>query len=549
MIKKNRSVRAQSSFSLLKWAAIAIALVLALPVLVIVGNVFTGSNAVWAHLWNTVLADYVSNSLLLMVGVAVGVLLIGVPVAWLTSVCRFPGSSIVSWALLLPLAMPAYIIAYTYTGLLDFAGPVQTYIRDMTGLGYGDYWFFEIRSIGGAIVMLSLVLYPYVYLMSRAAFLEQSANTLEVSRTLGYSSYAAFFRLALPLARPAIIAGLTLALMEVLADYGTVQYFGVTTFTTGIMRTFYGFGDLAGASQLAGILLLFVCVLIFTERYSRRKIRYHASGLRKASQREILLSGWQGVLASAFCLLPIVFGFLLPAGVLLYWAAFEAEPLTWDFLALAWNSFYLAFLAALIAVALALVLSYALRLSPSKGVATAVSSAGVGYALPGTIIAIGVIVPLAWLDHRLIDLVKDVTGEKIGLVFSGTIVALLFAYAVRFMAVSLGAVQSGLGNIKPSMDMAGRSLGLTPVQVLRRIHFPLLKGSVLTAVLIVFVDALKELPATLILRPFNFNTLAVRAFELASDERLVDAAPASIMIVLVGLIPVVLLSRSISKND
>ncbi|MGB3384264.1 MAG: iron ABC transporter permease [Marinomonas sp.] len=548
MMSKQRVVRSHSPFVWLKWAAIGIALLLALPVLVVVANVFTGSGGVWTHLWNTVLADYVSNSLLLMIGVAVGVLCIGVPVAWLTSVCRFPGASVLGWALLLPLAMPAYIIAYTYTGLLDFAGPVQGAIRALSGLGYGEYWFFEIRSLGGAVIMLSLVLYPYVYLMSRAAFLEQSANTLEVSRTLGYSNVSAFFRLALPLARPAIIAGLTLAMMEVLADYGTVQYFGVATFTTGIMRTFYGFGDLAGASQLAGILLLFVCVLIFTERYSRRKLRYHASGLRKASQRELVLSGWRGVAACVFCCLPVLFGFLLPAGVLLYWSVFEAEPLTWDFLLLAWHSFYLAFLAALIVVALALVLSYALRLHPSRSVSTSVASAGVGYALPGTIIAIGVIVPLAWLDHRLINLVKDVSGDKIGLVFSGTIIALLFAYAVRFMAVSLGAVQSGLGKIKPSMDMAGRSLGLTPLQVLKRVHFPLLKGSVLTALLIVFVDVLKELPATLILRPFNFNTLAVRAFELASDELLVDAAPASIMIVLVGLIPVVLLNRSISKH-
>ncbi|WP_133011195.1 ABC transporter permease [Marinomonas flavescens] len=547
-MSKQKIAQTQAPFAWLKWLTMAIAVVLALPVLVVVANVFAGSDGVWAHLWRTVLADYVSNSLLLMVGVAVGVLLIGVPVAWLTSVCRFPGSSFLSWALLLPLAMPAYIIAYTYTGLLDFAGPVQETIRALSGLGYGEYWFFEIRSLGGAVIMLSLVLYPYVYLMSRAAFLEQSANTLEVSRTLGYSNLSAFFRLALPLARPAIIAGLTLAMMEVLADYGTVQYFGVATFTTGIMRTFYGFGDLAGASQLAGVLLLFVCVLIFTERYSRRKLRYHASGLRKASQRELVLSGWRGVVACGFCCLPVLFGFLLPAGVLLYWSLFEAEPLTWDFLLLAWHSFYLAFLAALIVVALALVLSYALRLHPSRSVSSAVASAGVGYALPGTIIAIGVIVPLAWLDHRLIEVVKEVTGDNIGLLFSGTIVALLFAYAVRFMAVSLGAVQSGLGKIKPSMDMAARSLGLTPLQVLKRVHFPLLKGSVLTALLIVFVDVLKELPATLILRPFNFNTLAVRAFELASDERLVDAAPASIMIVLVGLIPVVLLNRSISKH-
>ncbi|MEC8483173.1 MAG: iron ABC transporter permease [Pseudomonadota bacterium] len=540
--------RQRSRVSLLKVSAILIALVLAVPVLIIAINIFLGGSDVWQHLYNTLLFDYVSNSFLLMLGVTFGTLVMGVPAAWLTSVCEFRGRSLFSWALLLPLAMPAYIIAYTYTGLFDFAGPVQTFIRDTTGLGYGEYWFFEMRSLGGAITMLSLVLYPYVYLMSRAAFLEQSANTLEVCRTLGYSAPQAFIRLALPMARPAIVAGVTLAMMETLADYGTVQYFGVTTFTTGIMRTFYGFGDLAAASQLAGILLLFVAVLIFTERYSRRKISYHASGLRKASQRKVELRGRYGLAAWLVCAIPVIAGFVIPAGVLLFWALFEAETVGWDFIQLSWNSFYLAALAALITVSLALVLAYAGRLHPTKGVQTAIVTSGMGYALPGTIIAIGVIVPLAWIDHRIIDWVKYTFDQKIGLFFSGTIIALLLAYTVRFMAVSLGSVQSGLGKVKPSMDMAGRSLGCSSAEVLRRIHVPLLKSSVLTALLIVFVDVLKELPATLILRPFNFNTLAVRAFELASDERLVDAAPASLMIVAVGLIPVILLSRSISSS-
>ncbi|WP_067223006.1 ABC transporter permease [Marinomonas gallaica] len=548
LTQANPAVQSRSRISLLKLSAITIALLLAVPVLIILVNIFLGGSGVWQHLLDTLLFDYISNSLLLMLGVTLGTLAMGVPAAWLTSVCNFPGRSMFAWALLLPLAMPAYIIAYTYTGLFDFAGPVQTFIRDVTGLGYGEYWFFEMRSLGGAFAMLSLVLYPYVYLMSRAAFLEQSANTLEVCRTLGYSAPQAFFRLALPMARPAIVAGVTLAMMETLADYGTVQYFGVTTFTTGIMRTFYGFGDLAAASQLAGILLLFVAVLIFSERYSRRKISYHTSGLRKASQRKIELRGVYGVAAFTACAIPVLAGFVIPALVLFYWAMFEAEAVGWDFIQLAWNSFYLAALAAMIAVSLAMVLAYAGRLNKEKSVQTAIVTSGMGYALPGTIIAIGVIVPLAWLDHRIIEFFQHVFEIKIGLFFSGTIAALLFAYTVRFMAVSLGSVQSGLGKVKPSMDMAGRSLGCTPAQVLRRIHVPLLKSSVLTALLIVFVDVLKELPATLILRPFNFNTLAVRAFELASDERLVDAAPASLMIVAVGLIPVILLSRSISSS-
>lgn len=529
--------------------SVAVALLLALPVLVILTNVLTGQANVWQHLIETVLADYISSSLLLMLGVGAGSLLLGVPTAWLTSVCRFPGHKWLAWALLLPLAVPAYIIAYTYTGLLDFAGPVQTLIRNLTGLSYGEYWFFEVRSLPGAIVMLSLVLYPYVYLMSRAAFLEQSANTLEVSRSLGYSHTRSFFKLALPLARPAIVAGVTLALMETLADYGTVKYFGVTSFTTGIMRTFNGFGDAAAASQLASVLLLFVTCLILLERYSRRRISYHSSGIRKASNRKIELTKKQGMFAAFVCFLPVFLGFIVPGLQLTYWAVFSSEGIDSSFIQLAWNSLYLAALAAFIAVILALILAYASRLNKRKAVQASVTVAGLGYALPGTIIAIGIIIPFAWLDHKIIAWVQDVFEVRFGLILSGTLFALLFAYTVRFMAVSLGAVQSGLGKITPSLDAAGRSLGYKPMDVLRKIHLPLMKSSVLTALLIVFVDVLKELPATLILRPFNFNTLAVRAFELASDERLADAAPASLMIVLVGLVPVILLSRSIGSGQ
>ncbi len=529
-------------------SSVAIALLLMLPIVIIIGFIFSGSVDVFAHLYNTVLADYISNSLLLMLGVGGGVLLLGIPTAWLTSVCEFPGRKIFAWALLLPLAVPAYIIAYTYTGLLDYAGPVQLAIRELTGLGYGEYWFFEIRSLLGAIFMLALVLYPYVYLMSRAAFLEQSASTLEVSRTLGYNQWQGLFKLALPLARPAIIAGLTLALMETLADYGTVQYFGVSTFTTGIFRTFYGFGDSAAAAQLAAFLLGFVALLVLVEKYSRRKARYHSSAEYKAKAKLIELKGWRAVTAFLICLLPVLFGFLIPAGQLAFWSITQADLSDGAFFELAWNSFYLAFLAALIAVGFALVLAYAGRLIPRKRVRLSIAIAGMGYALPGTIIAVGVIIPFAWLDHQLIALASSWLDVDLGLILSGTLVALLFAYTVRFLAVSLGAVQSGLEKIKPSLDGAARTLGCTPMQVLKQIHVPLMRSSVLTALLIVFVDVLKELPATLILRPFNFNTLAVRAFELASDERLVDAAPASLLIVVVGLIPVILLSRSITKG-
>ena len=528
--------------------AVVIAGLISLPVVIILSYIANANGELWQHLIDTVLNDYLLNSLLLLLGVGAGVLLLGVPTAWLTSMCSFPGRRLLSWALLLPLAMPAYIIAYTYAGLLDFAGPVQTWIRDLTGLSYGDYWFFEIRSLGGAIIMMSLVLYPYVYLMARAAFLEQSVSSIEVGCSLGYSRWQAMWSLALPMARPAIIAGLSLALMETLADYGTVQYYGVSTFTTGIFRTFYGYGDTAAAAQLAASLLAFVILLVLLERYSRRRARYHSAAESRARADLIPLSGSKALIASLICLSPLMFGFIIPATQLLLWAIFEAEPLGWDFVGLAWNSLSLAFLAAIIAVTLAIILSYAKRTKPIKPVRMVLAMAGFGYALPGTIIAIGVLIPLAWLDHRLMDVFDSLGWGSSGLLLSGSLVALLFAYTVRFLAVALGSVQSGLEKIKPSLDHAGRSMGHSPLDILRKIHVPLMRSSILTAVLIVFVDVLKELPATLILRPFNFNTLAVRAYELASDERLVDAAPASIMIVLVGLIPVLMLHASIARR-
>lgn len=529
-------------------SALLIALSLSLPIFVVGSAVFSPFGSTWNHLVSTVLSDYVINSALLMLGVASGVLLIGVPCAWFTSVCNFKGKNFFTWALLLPLAVPAYIVAYTYTGLLNFAGPVQSYIREVTGLGYGDYWFFEVRSLGGATTMLILVLYPYVYLLARAAFLEQSSNSLEVCRTLGYSRVRAFFHLSLPMARPAIIAGLTLALMETLADYGTVQYFGVSTFTTGIFRTFYGLGDANAAAQLASLLLTFVAFLIILERYSRRQLKYHSSSEQRAAPELIQLSTRQTLYVWLYCLTPIALGFLIPAAVLGYWSVTEAVVEWKAFFSLAWNSFYLAFSAACIAVLLSLILAYAKRLQTSQLINFAVSSAGLGYALPGTIIAIGIIIPLAWFDHQIIAFFENVFNIELGLIFSGTLFALLFAYTVRFLAVSLGAVQSGLGKIKPNIDNAAKSLGNSNSQVLKNIHIPLMRSTLLTALLIVFVDVLKELPATLILRPFNFNTLAVHAFELASDERLIDAAPASLMIVAVGLLPVILLSKSISKR-
>jgi iron(III) transport system permease protein len=528
---------------------LGVALLMAVPVLVIASFVLQPVNDNWHHLAENLLADYVTNSLLLMIGVSVGVLSIGVTTAWLTSMCEFPGRRLFTWTLLLPLAIPAYIIAYTYTGMLDFEGPFQSTLRGWFGWGYGDYWFPEVRSIGGAMLMLSLVLYPYVYMLARSAFLEQSICVLEVSRTLGNSPVTSFFRVALPLARPAIVTGLSLALMETLADYGTVQYFGVSTFTTGIFRTWFGMGDSASAAQLSAMLLGFVFVLIVLERWSRRRARFHHTSNKYSEIRRYRLQGFAKYLAFAACLLPVLLGFLLPALQLLVWTFTTADQtISWSFFTLTWHSLMLAAIAAIVAVLLALLLAYGKRLRSTPLIEGSVRAAAMGYAVPGTVIAVGVLIPFAWLDNTIDGWMRDTFGISTGLLLSGTLVALIFAYTVRFLSVSIQAVESGLGKIKPSMDDAGRSLGLRPMGVLRKIHLPIMKGTVLTALLLVFVDVLKELPATLILRPFNFNTLAVRAYEMAADERLADAGAPALMIVLAGIVPVILLSMAISRS-
>ena len=522
------------------------ALLIAVPVLVICASLTLPFSDTWRHLADTVLQDYILNSLLLMLGVGAGTLVLGVSAAWLTAMCEFPGRRFFSWALLLPMAMPAYIIAYTYTGLLDFTGPLQSSLRDTFELGYGDYYFPEIRSLGGAICMLSLVLYPYVYLLVRVAFSEQSTALLEASRNLGRGPWQTLFQVALPMARPAIVAGVSLALMETLADYGTVDYFGVSVFTTGIFRTWYGLGELQTAAQLASFLLLFVFALIVLERASRQRLRFHHNSERKSPQR-MLLHGWRGIFCFGLATTILLLGFLLPATQLLLWAVKTwQQNIDLAFLVLVANSFLLAAIAALCCLLVALFLGYGKRLHPGKIEASAVRISAMGYAVPGTVIAVGVLLPFAWLDNHIDAFMRQQFDISTGLLLSGSLVALVFAYVVRYLSVSLQAVEAGLARIRPSIDESARSLGSSPRRVLSRIHLPMLRGSLLTALLLVFVDVLKELPATLILRPFNFNTLAVRTYELASDERLADAAAPALAIVLIGLLPVMLMTRNMA---
>ncbi len=530
-------------------SSILVTAVLLLPIITICAYLFAPTSENWGHLVETVLPSYVWNSIWLMIGVTIGAGTIGTATAWLTSMYRFPGRRIFIWALLLPLAMPAYIIAYTYTGMLDSSGPLQEWIRSTFDLQYNEYWFPEIRSLGGAVTMFSLVLYPYVYLLARAAFINQSVCVLEASRSLGCSSWSSFFQVALPLARPAIVAGLSLALMETLADYGTVQYFGVSTFTTGIFRTWFGMYDPVAASQLSALLMIFVFGLIMLERWSRSRARFHHTTNTYQRLPEVQLKPSHAWAATCVCLLPLLFGFLVPLIQLVLWAieTFD-EMVDARFIVLAKNSFLLAGAAAVVALIPALLLGYGNRAYPSRLMQVCTRLASMGYAIPGTVIAIGILIPFGALDNSVNSWMKTNFNVSTGLLFSGTIFILLFAYTVRFLAVSLQTVEAGLGKVKPSMDDSARSMGLSQGQVLKRVHLPIMKGSLFTAMVIVFVDVLKELPATLVLRPFNFNTLAVRAYELASDERLADSSTAALAIVAVGILPVIILSAAIARS-
>ncbi len=520
-----------------------IASLVLLPLLTLAWLSLQSNQALWSHLASTVLGDYILSSLALMLGVAILSLVLGIGSAYLVTQYDFKGARFFYWALLLPLAMPAYITAYSYTGLLDVAGPVQSYLRDTFSISYGDYWFPEIRSLGGAIFVLSFVLYPYVFLMARSSFMEQSQHLRDVAQLLGYSRTKAFFCISLPIARPAIIAGLSLALMETLADFGAVSYFGVSSFTTGIFRTWYGLDNVEGAAQLALILLGFVVILLALETSSRKRAAYHDKKTSAPAER-IPLSGVRQFIVICLVSMPLLLGFVIPSAQLVIWAAENAsEFLDPGFWQLLWNTVMLAAITAVAAVSLAILVAYAHRLNQSLFTEYAKRIVGLGYAIPGLVIAVGTLIPLAYFDNSLDAWMRANAGFSTGLLISGTLVALVIAYLVRFLAVALNSVESGLSSIRPNMDQAARSLGLSPLQVLKQVHLPLMRSSLFTGLLIVFVDVMKELPATLVLKPFNFNTLAVRAYELASDERLADAALPSLAIVLAGLIPVIILSR------
>jgi iron(III) transport system permease protein len=522
-------------------AAILVAALLAVPSLAVLSSLTVPRLDVWTHLWKTQLVELLVNTLLLLAGVGGATLVLGTALAWLVVGHRFPGCRVFEWALMLPFAMPAYVIGFAFLGLFDFAGPVQTALRRWLGEGLripagGTYW--------AVVAVMTLVFYPYVYLLARTAFREQGAATLETARSLGRTRLGAFVEVVLPMARPSLVAGVSLAMMEALADFGTVATFGYRTLTEAVYRVWLGMFDRAAATQLASLLLLFALGLIALERSARGRARYVQSQRRGPGVVPVPLRGWRAAAATAACTVVLLLAFGLPAGQLVVWAAGVAGTSGLAaFLPLLRTTLVLAGLASLAACALALVLAYAGRLHPSPAVRHASQFAAMGYALPGSVIAVGVLVPVAAIDHGLVRALEPIVGAKLGLVLTGSTAALLYAYVVRFLAVGYSTVDASLAKVSRRLDDAARSLGLGVAGTLRRVHLPLVRNGLLTAFVIVFVETMKEMPATLLLRPFGQDTLAVGVWQRTSESLWAEAAVPALAIVAAGLVPVILAIR------
>lgn len=526
--------------------AAVIAAIVLLPIASVVWIAFSPSDNIWPHLLSSTLPRYLRNTVILMLSVGVLSGMVGAGAAWIITHYRFPLSQWLEWLLLLPLAIPAYVGAYALVDLLEYAGPVQTALRGLMGWQSArDYWFPEIRSLGAAVIVLSAALYPYVYLLARAAFREQSGASEEVAMSLGASAWRRFVRVGLPLARPAIAAGMAIVMMETVNDFGTVDYFAVQTLTTGIFSVWLQSSNAGGAAQIACVVLVLVIVLVTLEKSSRRRIRFFNLSRTHRPVARVQLRGATAFIATLACLAPFVMGFVLPAGVILRHALANAERWADPALvgALA-NTLTVGGAAAVLTVMAGVFMVYGVRLSGRGLPRTLLPLTTIGYAAPGAVLGVGILIPLAALDHRIADMVEAVSGIDIGLVLTGSATALVLAYSVRFFAIAQGAADAAMGRVSPSLPMAARSLGRTQGQVLGQVYYPLIRGSIGSALLLVFVDCVKELPATLLLRPFNFNTLATRVHDQASLENLGDAAPAAILVIGVGLAAVGLLARA-----
>ena len=524
-----------------------LALLLFTPVISLMIEALAPAEALFAHLWDTVLPDYILNSVLLISGVGGLGALLAVPAAWIIACCDIPGRKQLQWLLILPLAMPSYVIAYIYTDLLEYAGPVQQLLRSFMGWqSAADYYFPDIRSMGGAILVLSLVLYPYIYLLARTAFMEQTRSQILASRLLGCSPWQSFIRVSLPLARPAIITGIALMGMETLGDFATVSYFAIPSLTTAVYDTWLGYGSLNAAAKISAMMLLVVMLLITAEKYSRSKLQLYQKNTGQEQKEAFILHGWKRGLALGWCWTLVSLGFLLPCGILVdYLFRYFHKSWSPELLEYGTNSLIVSGAAAVCACVVALFLGLYQRLRNTKASKIPARLISTGYALPGNVLAIGVLIPLVQADHGLNNLLVMIGLPPVGLILSGSVFAIIFAYTVRFSAIAVGSVESSLGRISPSLDMASRTLGANASAMARRVHIPLVRKGLLAGVLLVFIESMKELPAALLLSPFNFNTLATWVFQYVSDEKLEYAALAALILVLVGLIPLILLNRSL----
>jgi iron(III) transport system permease protein len=518
--------------------AMGVAALVLVPVAVTFSAFAHVEGDILAHLTAFVLPELLANTGWLVLGVGIGVSVLGVSLAWLVAMCEFPGRRLFDWALLLPLALPAYVTAFVAIGLLDFTGPLQTALRE----AFGPMKLPEIRSRGGVILVMTLALYPYVYLIARNAFATQGAIALEAAQSLGLSRRQGFFRVALPMARPWIAAGLMLALMETLADFGTMAIFNYDTFTTAIYKAWYSLFSLPAAAQLASILILFVLVAVVFEQRSRMQMRFGTVG-RSTASRRIKLSPLLAGLSLLYAGGVLVVAFIIPVSQLALWARdVMANDLDSRYWAFAWHSLLLAGMGALMVVAVALLLAYAGRQRPGQAMVWIQRLATIGYAFPGAVLAVGLFIPVAWLDNLLIDAGRDWFGFGGSEIIKGTLLVMLLAYLVRFLAVGFGPIDSGLHRITRNVDEAARNLGTGAAGLLTRVHLPMLRASLLTAAALAFVDIMKEMPITLMTRPFGWDTLAVRVFEMTSEGEWERAALPSLAIVIAGIIPIILLS-------
>jgi len=539
-------------FQLSKWQLIAwsTGLLLSTPLFFLLVESLQGDSEVFTHLWNTVLWDYISNTVLLVLGVGLLSCLIALPLGWLTAYCRFPGKQQFEWALMLPLAMPTYIIAYVYTDLLDYAGPIQITLREWFGWqSPSDYWFFDIRTLPGAIIMIALVLYPYLYLIFKTALREQSFKLVQASQLMGLSAWKSFFKVSLVLSRGAIVAALALISMETMADFATVSYFAVSTLTTAVYDTWFGYYSLTAAAKISGVMLLLLFLALITERFSRRNQAVFERQSSVNSEALYILKGKSAWLATGFCSLILIISFIIPMVVLLKYAiTYFDQAWSSEFFSYAWQSLKVAAVVSVVTIVLSVLVVFYQRIAKQANPLIPGRLASTGYALPGTVLAIAVLLPLTLLENT-INRILTPYDLDIGLLLTGSLLTIIFAYIVRFYAVAHGAIESSFSRISPSLDMASQSMGKNQGRTLRLVHLPLLRRGLLTAGLLVFIECMKELPAALLLRPFDFESLATHVFQYVSDEQLELASISALFIVVVGFIPLYFINRSMEQRS